>query len=46
MMIRRTIMRRWMMIFNDEDDKDANIQDMDAYDLVDSLIDDENEDDN
>lgn len=41
----------WMIImrvidYEDMDDKDANIQDMDAYDLVDIMIDDENEDDN
>lgn len=30
-----------MMMHEDMDDKDANIQDMDAYDLVDIMIDDE-----
>lgn len=34
------MIRMRMMMDEDMDDKDANIQDMDAYDLVDIMIDD------
>lgn len=39
-------MRMIDYVDEDMDAKDANIQDMDAYDLVDIMIDDENGDDN